>query len=226
MAKEKLKLKRVKGQPVSDQELLNDLKSVAQKLNKNTVPQKIYAKFGEYEYSTHIRRFGSWNSALIKAGLDITHEQEITDEKLFENILNLWTKLGRQPVRSDLTAKDSAYSQSPYNRKFGSWTKALEKFIEYVNSNDSVKKNKPQDDQPLKSTVIKNARDPSLRLRYQVLKRDLFSCKVCGASPAKNPKVQLHIDHIKPWSKGGLTILENLQSLCEKCNLGKSNTHE
>ncbi len=32
-----------------------------------------------------------------------------------------------------------------------------------------------------------------------------------------------HIDHIKPWSKGGETVLENLQTLCATCNLGKSN---
>jgi 5-methylcytosine-specific restriction endonuclease McrA len=33
----------------------------------------------------------------------------------------------------------------------------------------------------------------------------------------------LHVDHIKPWSLGGLTVDENLQTLCEPCNLGKSN---
>ena len=35
--------------------------------------------------------------------------------------------------------------------------------------------------------------------------------------------VELHVDHIKPWSKGGETVLENLQTLCATCNLGKSN---
>lgn len=63
----------------------------------------------------------------------------------------------------------------------------------------------------------------SLRLRFQVLRRDNFACVQCGASPAKNPSVELHIDHIIPWSKGGNTVYENLQTLCLKCNLGKSN---
>jgi 5-methylcytosine-specific restriction endonuclease McrA len=31
------------------------------------------------------------------------------------------------------------------------------------------------------------------------------------------------VDHIVPWSKGGETILENLRTLCSKCNLGKGN---
>lgn len=62
------------------------------------------------------------------------------------------------------------------------------------------------------------------KLRYQVLKRDNFKCCACGASPAKNPAVELHIDHIIPWSKGGETTIDNLQTLCSKCNLGKSDT--
>ena len=64
------------------------------------------------------------------------------------------------------------------------------------------------------------------KLRYQVLKRDHFKCCACGASPAKDPSVELHIDHIIPWSKGGETTLENLQTLCSRCNLGKSDSEK
>ena len=65
-------------------------------------------------------------------------------------------------------------------------------------------------------------RDPSARLRFEVLVRDRSTCRLCGASPLKDPSVTLHIDHIIPWSKGGDTTMENLQTLCSKCNLGKS----
>ena len=65
------------------------------------------------------------------------------------------------------------------------------------------------------------SRTISDKLRYQVLKRDHFKCCACGASPAKDPYVELHIDHIVPWSKGGETVLQNLQTLCSRCNLGK-----
>ena len=70
----------------------------------------------------------------------------------------------------------------------------------------------------------RTTRKISNALRYQVLKRDNFKCCACGASPAKDPSVELHIDHIIPWSKCGETVLENLQTLCSKCNLGKSDT--
>lgn len=68
----------------------------------------------------------------------------------------------------------------------------------------------------------KTKREPSMRLRFEILKRDNFKCCACGASPAKDPMVELHIDHIIPWSKGGETTAENIQTLCSKCNIGKS----
>ena len=54
-----------------------------------------------------------------------------------------------------------------------------------------------------------------------VLMKDGARCKLCGATPQDGAK--LHVDHIKPWANGGETVLENLQILCAKCNIGKSN---
>jgi len=56
-------------------------------------------------------------------------------------------------------------------------------------------------------------------LRYDVLLRDDFRCRACGFSVESG--AHLHIDHIQPVSKGGLTEINNLQALCSICNLGK-----
>ena len=64
----------------------------------------------------------------------------------------------------------------------------------------------------------------SASLRYTVLRRDRFRCQICGATQADG--VKLHVDHIVPISKGGKTELSNLRTLCEQCNLGKSNKSE
>ena len=56
-------------------------------------------------------------------------------------------------------------------------------------------------------------------LRYKILKRDSFRCVICGQSASDG--IVLHIDHIKPIAKGGLTTPENLQTLCSECNFGK-----
>lgn len=58
-------------------------------------------------------------------------------------------------------------------------------------------------------------------LRYQVLERDRI-CRSCGRGPGQDG-AQLHVDHIVPYSLGGLTVLDNLQVLCNRCNLGKGN---
>ena len=57
---------------------------------------------------------------------------------------------------------------------------------------------------------------------YQVLMRDDWTCCSCRRS-AKAHGIVLHIDHILPRSFGGKDELNNLQTLCQKCNLGKSN---
>lgn len=54
------------------------------------------------------------------------------------------------------------------------------------------------------------------------MKRDNFKCGICGAVPAINSDIELQVDHIIPWSKGGETTFDNLQTLCSRCNLGKS----
>lgn len=60
----------------------------------------------------------------------------------------------------------------------------------------------------------------SKRTRFEVLKRDAFTCQYCGKSA---PDVILHLDHIKPVSKGGNNGIMNLVTSCQSCNAGKSN---
>lgn len=56
-------------------------------------------------------------------------------------------------------------------------------------------------------------------LRFEIFKRDNFTCKYCGR---KVPDVVLEIDHVFPKSKGGEDSAENLITSCYDCNRGKS----
>lgn len=58
----------------------------------------------------------------------------------------------------------------------------------------------------------------SKKTRFEVFKRDSFTCQYCGR---KAPDVVLHIEHINPVSKGGKNTLMNLVTSCVECNLGK-----
>lgn len=56
------------------------------------------------------------------------------------------------------------------------------------------------------------------KLRFEVFKRDSFTCQYCGR---KAPDVVLEVDHIHPVSKGGKNELMNLITSCRDCNRGK-----
>lgn len=86
----------------------------------------------------------------------------------------------------------------------------LEKIISIINDkNDYMKTAKYQ------RTIMTDS------LRYDVFKRDNYCCQICGAS--RKDGVKLEVDHIIPVSRGGKTELNNLQTLCERCNRGKRN---
>lgn len=211
-------LDRVQGAPASTVDLLSDLRRVSETAGTSIISQKLYSQLGKYSATTISRRFGSWNKAVIAAGLQVANELNYSDARLFENIMRLWEHYGRQPRRAELAIPPSEISQGAYRRRFRSWIDALEQFVAQANAEELQA--------PTKGEVAAGHRtlhDPSLRLRFRVLKRDNFTCRACGANPPAKPGLQLHVDHIVSWSKGGETIEDNLQTLCEACNLGKSN---
>lgn len=59
----------------------------------------------------------------------------------------------------------------------------------------------------------------SKKVRFEVFKRDSFTCQYCAAKP---PKVPLEVDHIVPVCKGGKNHIDNLITACFDCNRGKA----
>lgn len=59
----------------------------------------------------------------------------------------------------------------------------------------------------------------SVRTRFEVFKRDRFTCAYCGRTP---PEVLLHVDHVVPRAAGGTDALANLITACATCNQGKA----
>lgn len=57
------------------------------------------------------------------------------------------------------------------------------------------------------------------KMRFEVLKRDRFSCVYCGALASE--ETQLVVDHIDPFAAGGADDITNYTTACQKCNAGK-----
>ena len=63
-----------------------------------------------------------------------------------------------------------------------------------------------------------NRKPLSKKMRFEVFKRDKFTCQYCGRTA---PDVILEVDHIKPVAEGGTNDLINLVTSCKDCNRGK-----
>ena len=212
---------------IPDQDFLDDLKTVCSKLGRNNITMREYDEIGKYTSGTIHRRFGTWHKALIAAGIELTVNKNISEKELFENIEHVWITLGRQPTDREMRQPLSKYSKNPYLNKFGTWRKALEAFIEFINSDNDQSQEVEQveivEEVTKESEFVfkhKTKRLPSERLKVQVLMRDGNKCRLCGITVTGD---NIHFDHIQPWSKGGETILDNLQVLCETHNLAKGN---
>lgn len=207
---------------ITDEELIVELKRIALKLNKTALNRTDNDEQGKYGTTTYIRRFGSWFNALEKAGLEKTRTpMNLPEEELFQNLEEIRVKLGRQPRYAEVQKPLSKYHVGTYENRFGTWRKALEKFVAYINNEENfssegtIAKVDPV-------TKHKTSRTINWRFRFIVMRRDHFKCKGCGRSPATDPTIILHVDHIKAWANGGETVSENLQTLCSVYNIGKS----
>ena len=207
---------RINARYFSNDDILDDLRKAAKTLGKNTIGQREYLKLGKFSCKTYNNRFGSWNKAIKKAGLDTVRDTKVSDEMLFENIERIWLGLGRQPFYGEIRKPLSHYTMKIYTNRFGGWMKACEAFVRF-------KKDDPEFEKMFKRKSNARSRTINEKVRLQVFRRDNYACVICGKSPAAHRGVTLNLDHKVPFSKGGGNSTENLRTLCNKCNLGRGN---
>jgi hypothetical protein len=227
------KMRSQAGRGLSDDQLVAEMRRVAAEVGPEALTTQTFRERSSLSHAVVARRFGSWNAAMRKAGLPMpTRARRHTDEGYFENLLRVWTHHGRQPTYSEMDRPPSTISAGAYEKKWRTWRKALVAFLERANGpQPQVKPDSilPQSDDS--GTQQRDAdRDPRrkipLSLRFRVLQRDRFRCVLCGASPASGSPYPLHVDHVRPWSKGGKTVEHNLRTLCQPCNVGRSDRVE
>jgi HNH endonuclease/Homing endonuclease associated repeat len=177
--------------------------------------------------------FGTFRKGLEAAGiLQRPHKlRQFTDEQCFENIAAVWTHYGRRPAYREMFVAPSKIRPKTYVERWGTWRKALKAFVEWANAASGTEEVAEEPRQETGGDSVKVDRKPDrgeadcreIRpgLRFKVFTRDRFCCRSCGRSPATHLGIVLHADHIVAVANGGKTTLENLQTLCQNCNLGK-----
>ena len=125
---------------------------------------------------------------------------DVAGKDLVKDLKRVAKKLGIVTVSVKIYKSHGFYSDKKLLSLFGTWNKALEAagLVQYGPS-----------------------RSVHASMRLKILTRDCFRCVMCKATPADNKSIVLHVDHIIPYSKGGGTIEENLQTLCSRCNMDK-----
>ena len=227
----------------SESKILDELEKTAQHFNYIEFSKRNFTKFSGMSVTPIQNQYGSWKNGLAalkkhlqQKGLDLSPRpyapQRIYSNKdLFDEMGRIWQIVGQRPSKTEWETTEPKISITAYKKRFGSWTRACQKFIEYKMDREISSDNFIRFDG--KELLVhergerigyskENSRNVSLSLRLKVLNRDNFKCVFCGKSPATDFGTKLHIDHIVPFSKGGKSTLENLQTLCEDCNLGKS----
>lgn len=139
---------------------------------------------------------------------------------------------GRQsrhkPIKTTLTSHQWSQKNPKKQKKIDQRVKELEDQINTLKQQNRSLRQKLNEKYPKESKYKKKARDfyksdDWRELRMKALIKYGRRCMCCGAIEAI-----FHVDHIKPRSKNPSLQLDinNLQVLCEACNLGKSNTDE
>lgn len=224
---------------LSREEMLQELEKVAEKHGYEEFGWRDFNLIANISASPIKKEFGSWKNALSELkkilqnkGLDL-YPRKVppnrihSNRDLFEEMERIWNILDHRPSKTEWGLLNPKISYNTYRQRFGGWREACLEFIEYKSSgidSDDQKEDFVQTKANYQKKKYKqeDTRSIPLSIRLKVMERDNFRCVLCGRCPATDVGVKLHLDHIIPFSKGGKSTEENLQTLCQDCNLGKS----
>ena len=137
-----------------------------------------------------------------------------------ENIQLAYSQLIREKQKAII--KNTSKINSDLISKIDKYKNENETIIEFIES--AILKSLPKEALSYQEVKLLNRRRKiNDNTRYAVLERAGFKCQCCGIRPLKDNDVILHIDHIIPYSLGGSDSIDNLQVLCDKCNISKRN---
>jgi 5-methylcytosine-specific restriction endonuclease McrA len=168
---------------------------------------KIDENINEWEsYQKEYENILSYSSQFDKSSLIKTENKLLNKRKL------------QKPISKALLTYEAKYT-SKKGKNWYTWTWEYDLDDIKLTLEDALNEIEYQKSKEHFKKVQRNKINDSTR--FEVFKRDGYRCKICGMSPETNPEVTLHLDHIIPVALGGTSVIENLQTLCSSCNMGK-----
>ena len=112
---------------LTDEQILDELRRIAKLLGKEEITTSDLKQHSQIIGPKILTsRFGSWRNGLEKAGLKVSiHGHRWTNDEYFENLLNVWTHYGRQPLYREMSLPPSEITIEGYRARFGRWRKVI-----------------------------------------------------------------------------------------------------
>jgi hypothetical protein len=188
-----------------------EMRRIAKRLGKQTLSYADISTHGRIDPNTVKRKFGTMDKAHTAAGL-VPPGRKMTDAEILQALLTLWEitakESGRSPIARELKEHGSLASIDTVLCRFGSWKKALVAAAAVAPA--SVTKE-------LRKMPVPQRHQVGDTMRFMIFRRDGYKCRICRLAADV-----LEVDHVIPRARGGSNKEDNLQTLCARCNRGKS----
>lgn len=187
-----------------------ELRRIAKKLGRQTLTWDDISTYGRLNPITVKRKFGTMQKAHLAAGL-VPRVSRLTEcansQSSREFVEDHREEVGEKPACQGIEKYGSLATIDVVMDRFGSWNLALMAAATIAPA--SLAKG-------LYKVPLPKRQPISDRRRFLIFKRDRYKCKMCRTAGGV-----LEVDHVIPHALGGSNKLDNLQTLCRKCNRGK-----
>lgn len=170
----KLEFGRHQISRIPREKVVAELEKVAKHFNYTDFKQDDFDKIADISYYKVYREFGPWKKVMEflaghfkKQGIDFkitTRRSSYSVQEMFDEMERVWKQLGHRPSRNEWVATQPKISYDSLYRRFGGWTNACLKFIEYKSGSAiTVGDEKQEKEQEVQPTSTENKPNNSRR---------------------------------------------------------------
>lgn len=198
-------------------------------MNYSTKEYKITPKQDKFAYymaqglSQRKAYIASYSSDNMKDATIDNNAYKLFKNENIKRAYEVYSKQLREQEERNLEERTIVIDESVYEAIVGNMDgyTTIKEFIQ-----ESAVRNLPENYENIDEWLRRNKRkNITENVRYEVFARANFRCEACGNSPKIDNDCVLHVDHIIPFSLGGIDNITNYQCLCGSCNISKGNRY-
>ena len=198
-------------------------------MNYSTKERKLTAKQDKFAYymaqglSQRRAYIASYSSDNMKDATIDNNAYKLFKNENIKKAYDVYSKQLREQEEMNLEERTIVIDESVYEAIVGNMDgyTTIKEFIQ-----ESAVRNLPENYENIDEWLRRNKRkNITENVRYEIFARANFRCEACGNSPKIDNDCVLHVDHIIPFSLGGIDNITNYQCLCGSCNTSKGNRY-